>query len=174
MLETRKNIYTVDWDGNVKAKSFNASGDIVYNGGKSLTQQMTNNTTNIQTNTTNIQSTQTSLTNLITNFNNLTTNLNNGCFTIKQIYKDTTYTAGNDGIPHIGLIVFIHATYHCSGIWTLTHFGGENPTIHEITDAGNYETYIEFSTLTNGQFSYSVLDQNGNILSPYAYIIGFA
>lgn len=32
----RKNIYTVDWDGNVKAKSFNASGDIIYNNGKSV------------------------------------------------------------------------------------------------------------------------------------------
>lgn len=34
--DDRKNIYTVDWDGNVKAKSFNASGDIIYNDGKSL------------------------------------------------------------------------------------------------------------------------------------------
>ena len=179
--DNRRNLLTVDGNGNVKANSFNASDDIVYNGGKSLTQQMTNNTTNIQTNTiniknnsTNIQATQASLANLITNFNNLTTNLNNGCFTIKRIYKNTTYTAGNDGIPHIGLIVFIHATYHCSGIWTLTHFGGEKPTIHEITDAGNYETYIEFSTSINGQFSYSALDSDGNTFSPHVYIIGFA
>lgn len=34
--DDRKNIYTVDWDGNVKAKSFNASGDIIYNNGKSV------------------------------------------------------------------------------------------------------------------------------------------
>ena len=175
--DNRKNIYTVDWDGNVKGKSFNASGDIIVGGdvifgeNDSHLTEMSNivgeNKIAIE------QLKKENISNGI-QINSLSTNLNNGCFTIKQIHKDTTYTAGNDGIPHIGLIVFIHATYHCSGIWTLTHFGGEEPTIHEITDAGNYETYIEFSTLTNGQFSYSVLDQNGNSFSPYAYIIGFA
>lgn len=32
----RKNIYTVDWDGNVKGNSFTATSDIIYDDGKSL------------------------------------------------------------------------------------------------------------------------------------------
>lgn len=34
--DNRKNIYTVDWEGNVKGNSFNAAGDIIYNGRRSL------------------------------------------------------------------------------------------------------------------------------------------
>lgn len=43
-----KNIFTVDWDGNVAGESFTANGDIVYNGYKSLTKLETN-FTNFQT-----------------------------------------------------------------------------------------------------------------------------
>lgn len=34
--DNRKNIYTVDWDGNVKANSFTAKGDIIFDDNKSL------------------------------------------------------------------------------------------------------------------------------------------
>lgn len=87
--DNRKNIYTVDWDGNVKAKSFNASGDIIYNDGKSLTQQLTDNTTNMQE----VQTSLSTLSNIVSNnSSNILSISNSSNFGIVDIkfYTNTT------------------------------------------------------------------------------------
>lgn len=71
--DNRKNIYTVDWDGNVKGNSFAASGDIIYDGGKSVSDLA--NTVGSHTNSiNNLNSVVDSHTSSIANLTNTLTN----------------------------------------------------------------------------------------------------
>ena len=84
----RKNIYTVDWDGNVKGNSFTAKGDIIFDDGKSLKSLSETVRRDVAENTSQIAA-----------FNNGIMTLNNSnSFVIKAVtsgHYDTSETVGN-------------------------------------------------------------------------------
>ena len=84
----RKNIFTVDWNGNVKGNSFTAEGDIIFDNGKSLKSLNETVSRDVAENTSQIAA-----------FNNGIMTLNNSnSFVIKTVtsgHYDTSETVGN-------------------------------------------------------------------------------
>lgn len=111
----RKNIFTVDWAGNVKGNSFTATGDIIYNGGKSL-KTLDENHNALREFSEAVSQTVVnhtgSINNLTNNVADMTTKLSG--LRITKLSKGTAYGTLGSSI----LIVATHANRNCSGVWT--------------------------------------------------------
>lgn len=123
--EDRKNIYTVDWNGNVKGNSFTATGDIIFNGNQSLDTLNTNHkalkefseavSRTVVNHDSSIDTLTESINTLTESINSLTNKLGN--LRITELIKDKQYVHGTD-IASCILIIATHTNRNCSGIWT--------------------------------------------------------
>lgn len=115
--DDRKNIYTVDWEGNVNGNSFNATGDIIYDGEKSLNTLDENYNAlkefSQAINKTVVNHTA-SINDLTSNLIDITTDL--GGLRITKLTKGSSYSY--EALGASILIIAAHTNRNCSGIWT--------------------------------------------------------